>query len=112
MDSTIAAEPATFWAMSWMTVNVVTTRSGLLACASPLCGAAQSSAARVTNAPRTILLTTMCVTYSYHTRKTCHEAPVGIYHTRNRSQLATANDSQLQRSERHGRLGSPLATAI
>ena len=34
IDSTIAASPATFWAMSWMTVKVVTTRNGFLAAAS------------------------------------------------------------------------------
>src|SRR5262245_58697144 len=91
MDSTIAAEPATFWAMSWMTVKVVTTRSGFFACARAPAGTTMNARASA-SVPWASLLMTMRGIPS----ENAFGGSIAVHHTRNRSQLATANRSQLE----------------
>src|SRR5262249_20353040 len=81
----MAAEPATFWAMSWMTVKVVTTRNGFPACAEASCGAAHTKHAARAKAPRTVLTTMRHILPN--TSKRGRRTSSGIYHARNRSQL-------------------------
>src|SRR5262245_33468651 len=93
MDSTVAAEPATFCAMSWMTVNVVTTRNGFLDCATAFSGAARAAKANASAPPTNLLMTMDRITLER--AQTRLETFYSITILGNHSQLGTWGDSRV-----------------